>query len=384
MRILYITHATDLGGANQSMLQMIKELRQNYDIEPFVVFPKIDKSLTHNIKQECLKNNIPFLQHRMTNFKRHKGYSLFETLYFIFVQFSVVLELFFLLKKEKFDLIHTNSSVNDTGAYLSLLWNVPHVWHLREFGDKDFGLVSCLGLKYEKWIYKKCIYAIAISDIIKKHFSKVIDSDKIIRIYNGVVKKDIKYLSPHSSSIMNFCIVGRVEQNKNQYEALKAIDILVNKGIVDFHLTIVGAENIEYKNTLLEFISYHNLDKYVSFLGSVNNVPQILRTMDVGLMLSSNEAFGRVTIEYMLQKLVVVASDTGANPELIENKVNGYIYSLGDYEELAEILETIINDRNSMLKLSSAGFLHAEKCFLSTINSQNVFLLYSKIYNESH
>ena len=37
MRILYITHATDLGGANQSMLQMIKELRQNYDIEPVPV-----------------------------------------------------------------------------------------------------------------------------------------------------------------------------------------------------------------------------------------------------------------------------------------------------------------------------------------------------------
>lgn len=383
MKILYITHATDLAGANRSMLQMIKELRDNHDVEPFIVFPLIEKDLKHNIMDECLKNNIPFLQHRMTNFKRHEGFNLIEILYFIFVQAFVVLDLFFFFKRKNFDFIHTNSSVNDTGAYLSMLLGIPHVWHLREFGKEDFGLVSCLGTNYEKWIYKKCVYVIAISDVIKEHFSKVFEKKKIMRIYNGVVRKSVEYSSKHQSYMVNLCMVGRVEQNKNQFEALQAIEMLKNKGIKNFHLTIVGAENPEYKKQLVDYASAKDLIDYVSFLGSINNVPEILSNMDIGLMLSSNEAFGRVTIEYMLQNLLVIASDRGANPELIRNGENGYLYKLGDPEDLSNRIEKVIQDRELLKAIATSGKSYAERYFLSTVNSNNVYQLYLKIFNRN-
>ena len=41
MKVLYITHCTDLSGANNSMIQMITELRDNHGIIPFIIYPKI-------------------------------------------------------------------------------------------------------------------------------------------------------------------------------------------------------------------------------------------------------------------------------------------------------------------------------------------------------
>ena len=41
MKICYVTHASNLTGANNSMLNLICELKNNEkDIEPFVIFPK--------------------------------------------------------------------------------------------------------------------------------------------------------------------------------------------------------------------------------------------------------------------------------------------------------------------------------------------------------
>jgi glycosyltransferase involved in cell wall biosynthesis len=47
--------------------------------------------------------------------------------------------------------------------------------------------------------------------------------------------------------------------------------------------------------------------------------------MNIGLMCSRDEAFGRVTIEFMLHKMPVIASNSGANPELVINRINGDI-----------------------------------------------------------
>ena len=72
----------------------------------------------------------------------------------------------------------------DIGAFVSRWKGVPHLWHLREFGKEDFGLVPCLGTGYEKWIYGKCERFVAISEAIRKAFLRVIDGSRITVVYN--------------------------------------------------------------------------------------------------------------------------------------------------------------------------------------------------------
>ena len=58
--------------------------------------------------------------------------------------------------------------------------------------------------------------------------------------------------------------------------------------------------------------------------------------MDVEIVCSKREAFGRVTVEAMLAGLPVVGSNTGGTPELIVDGETGIIFKCDDYKDLAD------------------------------------------------
>lgn len=382
MKVLYITHVTDLAGANRSMLQLIKELKENYDVEPFVLYPKIYQNNKTNIKTELDKLGISSLSHKLTSFKKRDNYGIVDKIRFALLNTLIVLHLLWILRKKQFDIVHSNSSVIDTGAYLSFFKSIPHVWHLREFGQKDFNLISCLGKKYEKWIYSQCSKFIAISKAVKNEFKSIIPETKISLIYNGILPPDCKFKSAHNSKKMQFCIVGRVENNKNQMEALEACNLLKNEGYEDFHLTIIGQPNEIYLNLLNKYINDNHLEHFVDILRQRYDIYKLLSKMDVGLMLSKYEAFGRVTIEYMMHNLAVIASNTGANPELIIDKKTGLLYSVGDPIELMSKMKYLINNKKNMLQMAMAGQEEAINRFSSNINTSSIYKVYGEVINK--
>ena len=122
----------------------------------------------------------------------------------------------------------------------------------------------------------------------------------------------------------------------------------------------------------------------VIFWNECDNVSQILSSMDVGLMLSKNEAFGRVTVEYMLQNLLVIATNTGANSELIADGVTGYIYQIGNYNELAKKMKKCIDNKNEMIRIAADGRKFAMQHFLSTENTKAVYAVYEEVLSEGN
>ena len=180
-------------------------------------------------------------------------------------------------------------------------------------------------------------------------------------------------------------MVGRVEPNKNQMEALRAICLLKEQGITNFYLHVIGRfSDEEYKKYLDLYIKEHDLGGFVRFLGARYDVPELLKTMDIGLMLSNSEAFGRVTVEYQMQNLAVVATDAGANRELIETNKTGILYTLGQPDDLANCLRRMILDRDFMQCLSAAGEQNAMNVFTSRNNSENLYTVYLSIISVNH
>lgn len=377
MRVLYITQTQDMSGAGRSLLQLMKELRANHGVEPFVVMPRVKLSDAHTLRSECIENDIPFIIHKMSNFKRHEGCSWIEKLYFIMVHAYSVLTLMWKLRRERFDLIHSNTSVTDLGAYVSRSKGAPHIWHLREFGKEDFGLVSCLGEGYERWTYRRSERFIAISDVIKRAFLRVVDAERIVTIYNGILPPKENMDAVHEPGVLNVCMVGRIEPNKNQLEALKAIAQLKEQGVPPIHLYFIGRIKDEaYHVQMQQFIAQHQLTDVVSFLGVRFDVPELLKKMDVGLMLSTSEAFGRVTVEFQMQNVAVVASDAGANAELIESGRTGFLYPLGQPESLAACLKTLVCNRETLLRVAQNGKRNAMENFTSARNSEKIYKIY--------
>lgn len=374
MRVLFVTHYTALLGANRSMLQLILELRE-YGVESTVLLPEsFDKT---GLIEELQKNKIPYIEAAIRSIKHSSFWKVFPNyLYSIFLRNKIIKK----IQDQSFDLVHSNSSIIDTGKIIASKLKAKHIWHLREFGDLDYNFKTPFGKWYQKIIYSGDNHFVAISKAIEKHYSRFIDPDRIHTIYNGVKIYNQKRVDDKEKKIINFCIVGLIHENKRQKDVLKALNELVNvRKIHDCHIYIIGGGDQVYLQGLLDYADKTNLSSYVTFMGQRNNVPDLLKSMDVGIMASSNEAFGRVTVEYMAAGLAVIASDTGANGEIITHNDTGFLYHINDIHKLADHMELCIKDREMVARVSKNGYEHVLNNFSSHKNSEKVHSLYIEI-----
>ena len=135
MKVLFITHCTAMAGANRSMLQLIKELRDDYSVEPFVLLP-YGNDEKFPLKEFFKKENINYKELNIPYFKqetrlRRCRIHFYEVLREIDKELPT-------LQSLNFDLVHSNSSVIDFWGYINRKLEVKHVWHLREFGEADY------------------------------------------------------------------------------------------------------------------------------------------------------------------------------------------------------------------------------------------------------
>lgn len=372
-----------MSGANKSMIQMIIELRNNHGVEPFIVYPRIYDNSVKNIDEVMKSNNIKGFSHKLSCFQRTNTNILYK-LYYMVTTIYNVLHISFLLRNHKFDFVHSNSSVMDTGVFIAKLLGVPHVWHFREVASLSFGTKPILGERYQRWVYGLSDLIIAISNNVKQEFERFIPLDRTIVVPNGILPVNVGCFPNHEIDNYNICVVGRVEANKNQLEAVKAIQILVRRGVKNMKLHIVGNANNEYGKNVKRYIAENDLDSYIIVHGVRYDIPEFLGDMNIGLMLSRHEAFGRVTVEYMMHKLCVIASNTSANPEIINNEKNGLLYEYGDPDDLANKMYKLITNHRLTHIMAEQGFMDAHAKYLSTINSNHVYEIYKSLEENSY
>ncbi len=379
MKVLYITPCEDLSGANSSLLQLITELRDNHGVEPFVLYPKRAPSEQKTIDDVLKERNIDGVAcGRMVCFQR-EHVSFIYKIYFILCEILNLLQVLYIIRGRKFDIIHTNSSILDLGLYLSLIKRVPHVWHLREVAWLSFNFTSIFGTRYMRWLYNHSTKVIAVSKNVKKEFLDYIPQEKTEIIYNGVKLPTIKKFPDHGRGVYKICIVGRVEENKNQLEALHAVKLLVAEGLFNFHLYVIGNHNTDYGSVALQYVEDNNLEPYVDFMGVRNDVNELLQDMNIGLMLSKHEAFGRVTIEYMQHKLFAIASNTSANVEIINDGENGYLYEFGNPIMLKDKIKHILSNKIDIQNIAERGYSDAVEKYTSIANSNNIMKIYKEL-----
>ena len=96
------------------------------------------------------------------------------------------------------------------------------------------------------------------------------------------------------------------------------------------------------------------------------------------MVTAKDEAFGRVTIEYMLMRMPVIASDSGANQELVDSGSTGMIYHLGNTEELANAIQMYVNNPALLAEQGSKAYSKAIDEFSAEKNAE---LIYAEMLN---
>lgn len=125
-------------------------------------------------------------------------------------------------------------------------------------------------------------------------------------------------------------IVGTLHEGKGQEDEIRAIGELVRRGI-KAHLYILGEGDPKYKQHLDDLIDKNGIKANVSFLGYIPKAVQVMQHVDVVLICSRMEAFGRVTVEAMRVGTPVIGTRSGGTAELIRENFNGFLYTPGNY-----------------------------------------------------
>jgi glycosyltransferase involved in cell wall biosynthesis len=378
LKILFVTHCDSLYGANRSLLQLIIELRDSYSIIP-VVLLSTKGDFTKALDKENIEYHIGKFNYWMSSKKTRLGFLKSIISYLLnslrFWKFALI------LRKEGINLIHSNSSIIDIGVWLKFFLKVPHIWHLREYGYDDYKFKFCLGKAYASYIFRiGAERYITISQSMKEYYSAILPKDRIEMIYNGIKISAISSENKTNSCNTEFCMVGLAFSNKNQLEAIKAMNFLIkNYGIKSAKLHIIGDIVPDYSETLNAYIREEFLCPYIIFHEYTEDIMPLLKKMDVGIVCSLKEGFGRVTVEYMLNHLPVIASNTGANPEIVLDKKSGYIYELGNVEQLAYYMKCFIDNSKLRNTMGDCGYELAIKKFSAELNAKKIAELYTTI-----
>ncbi len=174
--------------------------------------------------------------------------------------------------------------------------------------------------------------------------------------------------------------MGSLCDGKGSLNSVRLINELRRVGIENVHLDFVGNGVDGYKGKMYELIKKNKLEKYITILPYSSDIKQKLCIADILLMNSRSEGFGRVTIEGMLAGCLVVGRKAAGTAEIIQNDVNGLLYS--DESEFVCCIKKILNNREKYKEVAKYAQNRAVKEFSCEKAAQN-FMNVLRGYNES-
>lgn len=287
-----------------------------------------------------------------------------------------------LIEDRGIDLVMTNTIVNPWSAVAAAVAGRPHVWFVREYGERDHGL------RFQYGESRTIADIDALSDLVVTNSHAV---DAFVRDLAPAAVSTVLYPAvpeieaPHRDSRtagqqLRVLALGKVSESKGQHDLVDAIALLRTAGL-DVHATIVGPANPPgYSDELRVRAQKAGVADLVSVRAAVDDPSTLFGSFDVGITSSRSEAFGRVTLEYLQHGLPVVGARSGGTTELIEDDVNGFLYEPGVASQLAVALGAIadepeLHQRLADGALASVAHIRSRTASISDVISQVVELV---------
>lgn len=386
MKVTFITHYKSLYGANRSLINLIEGLK-NFKVASYVIVPD-EGDLTDALSNK----NIPFailpIQKWMSEQKSIVSFTDYLQRRYCAIRrlglnVRTLFPLIKLLKAWNIDIVYTNSAVTPIGALVAKYLSLPHVWHVREFGDLDYGLYHDWG----RYIFRRSLSSadaiITISNAIKSYHLTSLTNDRAHVIPNGIAwESDFDELHDYvqkkktDSNHFTFTLVGLIHPNKGQKIAIKATSIIAKK-YPSVRLIIVGGGEIDQLKLLAKELSVEN---NIQFSGYIADPYEVYKKVNAMLMCSKNEAMGRVTVEAMSACLPVIGYNNAGTSEIIQHGKTGLLYG-GGANDLANCMKTFIERPEWARKLGENGWKVARNKYTIERYSKNIYKVLLSILN---
>ncbi len=380
MKVLFIAGLAEFGGSPNSFMEMVDALAKNYEITPVIMTGRHGLYYQYANSHGYEVHVIPYVECMQTlPYKLGRVKAIYKDFKWRHQTKKLVKLAEEKINLHEIDLIHTNIERVDLGAAISEKHKITHVCHIREFGDTDFNCIS-IRHNYIKYLNDRTDAFLAISNAVALHWIKLgLDKNKMEVVYNGV-KNEIAVANKLASfdSKIHIVMAGTYLENKGQMQLVNALHLLNEDLLSKISVDFWGKDIVGYKKELVTRVQQYDLNEIVCFHNYSTTLSSQLSQYDIGIMASKAEGFGRVTVEYMYAGLAVIASDTGANPEIIDDGVNGLLYHYNDAQSMASKLVLLINNARYRETIAERGKVTVTNRFTPQINAKNIFDIYKK------
>jgi glycosyltransferase involved in cell wall biosynthesis len=242
---------------------------------------------------------------------------------------------------------------------------------------------------FEKYLFNHAHKVIAVSKAASQRFDGfALAQEKVAIIPNGVDLTEFVPQQPDRRVKEEFNVeeegilvgtLGQLIPGKGQEVLLKAASLVLKK-IPKVKFMIVGEGNSAYREKLEELSKKLGLSGTIVFTGFREDIPRIMNMLDIVVLPSTThlEGLSRVIIEAMASSKPVIATNSGGNPEAVEDGATGMLVPPEDPNRLAESILILIKDKTKRNQMGEAGRKRAEKLFNI---EKNVFRV-EKVYEE--
>lgn len=347
-KIALLATVVEYGGSEKVILTLIKNIDSSlFELVP-VIFTRPEQA-----------NGVFFKELNKTGITYHKIYVNKHKLKYL-NPFMNIVEAYKLLKKEKFDIVHTNGYRADfLGIFLALLTGLPIISTCHGYISNDTALKLYNRLNY--LVLRFFDKILAVSEGIKEQLVRNgVPESSLEVVLNAVqMDSDTESLLRHRKEKRElFCTdendfligyIGRLSKEKGIRYLIEACAKLDKVGL-PLKVLVIG--DGPQRDDLEKLAQKNGLQNKVFFLGFLSDVENWMPAIDVFVLPSLTEGTPMALLEAMAMGVPVVATNVGGVPDIINNGVNGILVESQDSDNLARTLNDLFQHPREMKIMS--------------------------------
>jgi glycosyltransferase involved in cell wall biosynthesis len=211
-----------------------------------------------------------------------------------------------------------------------------------------------------------------------------VPSEKIRVVHNGVDVGNFDRASRDSGVVLaNTAVAKRVVLVGNMTSDVKGHSVLIRaapavvREFPEARFILVG-DGVLRKQFETQAADL-GLGKHFLFLGSREDVPEILSACDIAVLPSRMEGLPNALLEYLAAGLATVATHTGGNPEVVSDGITGLLVPPDNPDLLAAAILRLLRDPDLVRRLGQSGREHVRDSFGFERLVKQIETLYSEL-----
>jgi glycosyltransferase involved in cell wall biosynthesis len=386
MRVLLFDHTAQLGGGEIALLDLIRFFDRSR-VTPIVVLgsdgPLADR--LRGLVELHILEIAPDVLHTRKDTLGTGNVVRFKTALQIF---AYVLRLADFIEAYNIELIHTNSLKADIlGGIAARFARRPVIWHIRDRITEDYlpkPAVKAMRLLCRiipDFIFGNSAATIETLQLRGARPSIPVASGVDIRAYEQEgISEAIATGRPDRK--IRIGLVGRICPWKGQHIFLQAA-AEVHKRFPLTHFQIIGAalfKEQQYEQEMRELAGTLGLEDAVEFTGFRNDVPDLMRKLDILVHASTTgEPFGQVIVQGMAAGKPVVATNGGGVPEIVIHGVTGLLVPMADAPAMSSAICALLDSPKIAASMGRVGRIRVLEHFTIERTARKVEAAYAEV-----